>query len=65
MIAYGRSERNGKKKSVVIKFRKGPVKKVCGLCQQSFRATMKFERFCPGCKEGSELYHFHEWLNAS
>lgn len=68
MIAYSRSsEENTAKKAVVIKFqnKKSPSKRPCCLCGQSFRARTKFDRFCPGCKEGSELYHFHEWLTAA
>lgn len=39
-------------------------RKACNLCQVKFTAHSKFERFCPDCKESSELYHFHEWLPA-
>ena len=38
--------------------------RVCNLCGTEYAARSKFERFCQGCKEHSELYHFHEWLPA-
>lgn len=39
--------------------------RTCNLCGEKYEAQSRFQRFCTGCKEHSELYHFHEWLPAS
>jgi len=41
------------------------TRKICNLCKTAYSAGSRFERFCPSCKENSELYHFSEWLSAS
>lgn len=37
---------------------------ICNICHESYAMKSKFDRFCTDCKDGSELYHFHEWLSA-
>lgn len=34
----------------------------CNLCGEPFSSACRFDRFCQACKQGSELYHFHETL---
>ena len=34
----------------------------CNLCGNSFTASIPHRYFCDACKEGSDLYRFHDWL---
>lgn len=53
---------------VVLGFKDKMKKKVsygiCNICNEPYVVGTKFDRFCTDCKDGSELYHFHEWLSA-
>lgn len=66
MIALKSQEAKEQAKTVALKLQKKVTKnRVCGICGHSFSTRAKFDRFCAGCREQSELYHFHEWLHAS
>ncbi len=34
----------------------------CNLCDQTFIALSRFQRFCGECKEKNDLYHYYETL---
>ena len=44
------------------KLSNGPDKRKCNVCSRWFRPHTVFERYCSGCKVGSELLKFSEWL---
>lgn len=36
--------------------------RVCNLCTEAFTPRTVFDRYCPRCKDGSEVFKFSEWL---
>jgi Zn finger protein HypA/HybF involved in hydrogenase expression len=47
--------------SVMIK----SLKVKCNICNENYSPKSRFERFCPQCREHSELYRYREWPNCS
>jgi hypothetical protein len=68
-MEHAKTEQDGARRPAEVIFlravRQGKAKQVCNLCRGTYLARTRFDRFCPGCKGTSELYHFHEWLPAS
>jgi hypothetical protein len=37
-------------------------KRLCNICAEAFKPRTVFDRYCPNCKNGSEMLKFYEWL---
>jgi protein-arginine kinase activator protein McsA len=48
--------------NVMRKHTQSNKKVKCSICGRSFQQHSKFERFCSGCKEDSDIYYYWEGL---